>query len=411
MTFSVSVRPWSATLVSLAVLVTIAPAQLTAEDAASSRPGIISETGGRSSNSEQVIRLSKPATASGWRRRSRVPVGIPPQVVRSMNSKLPDAAILKAVPPELPNPPAEPPTADFDRLPGAVPVPLPLPSDLSVQPQAAVGTLRRTPLPDVLMEDVRPEPGPAQPRSKPSVAEQAPTGRQNAATDSQPRMAPRLAIADHPLAATDSRAARKILILGDLPVAAEEAHQLMKQEAAKKSSDRKDSSKPTEKSEKQDVSWFDLPLSRSLSSVTLFDSLVPETPNGTELKVPEDQGAELYASFGSVYDSTPAVIPSGPARNWFQTYHQPLYFEDPNLERCGIHHGCLTDAVSLLWFFGRVPAVPYMVGSQPPCQCVPSLGDCPLCHAYDHTAYLPPPNVRGAVFQAVCTVGMVFLIP
>ena len=90
-------------------------------------------------------------------------------------------------------------------------------------------------------------------------------------------------------------------------------------------------------------------------------------------------------------------------------YHKPLYFEDVQLERYG-HTGCplLQPLLSGACFFLTVPAVPYEMGVEPPCEDIYVLG-------YDRpgsdSPYLIDPiplSVRGALFEAGAWVGGVF---
>jgi hypothetical protein len=74
--------------------------------------------------------------------------------------------------------------------------------------------------------------------------------------------------------------------------------------------------------------------------------------------------------------------------NWEATcfYHNPLYFEEVNLERYGYQCGdrscccscgrecCLQPVVSAAHFFGTIPALPYCMAADCPCDCVYTLG-------------------------------------
>ncbi|MCR9200589.1 MAG: hypothetical protein NXI04_18280 [Planctomycetaceae bacterium] len=148
-----------------------------------------------------------------------------------------------------------------------------------------------------------------------------------------------------------------------------------------------------------------------LSAVSLSSATRAESLRGDVLPLPDDLATDFQTPYGRFLDVSGYRRAPAPTLTPFAFCHHPLYFEDPNLERCGIHHGCLTDAVSAVRFFGRVPLTPYMVGSQPPRSCVPSLGPCRYCHEFGHDAYLPRPNPEGAAWQAALTVGFVFLIP
>jgi hypothetical protein len=100
-----------------------------------------------------------------------------------------------------------------------------------------------------------------------------------------------------------------------------------------------------------------------------------------------------------------------PDRNTYAFTNNPLYFEDPNLERCGKSYGLLSDMRSAGLFFGRIPALPYMMASECPSECVPSKGDCPACHEFDVDAYLPELSLSPASIQAAAVVGLIFLVP
>lgn len=152
-------------------------------------------------------------------------------------------------------------------------------------------------------------------------------------------------------------------------------------------------------------------LFRPLRTTSLATALKTQRGEFEGLRVPVDKAAEVYDSFGSLA-ALPTVVADGTVWNCdYPIFYNPLYFEDPNMERCGISHGCFTEAAAVLRFFGRIPVVPYLVGSNPPQTCVRSLGTCELCEGYGLHAYLPPLNVPGVATQAVATVGLIFLLP
>ena len=62
--------------------------------------------------------------------------------------------------------------------------------------------------------------------------------------------------------------------------------------------------------------------------------------------------------------------------------HRPLYFEQPNFERCGTSCGFLSPYVSAGHFAGSIVTLPLHMVLDCPCRCVPTLGDCPSCHSY-----------------------------
>ena len=91
--------------------------------------------------------------------------------------------------------------------------------------------------------------------------------------------------------------------------------------------------------------------------------------------------------------------------------YNPLYFEEPNLERYGYNYGAIQPFVSAGRFFGRVAILPYMMGAYPMHENRYSLGyarpgDDPL-----YQVEKLPFSARGALFEGLTATGLVFLIP
>lgn len=145
-------------------------------------------------------------------------------------------------------------------------------------------------------------------------------------------------------------------------------------------------------------------LFKPMNQITLQEKK-PEEPK------PENLAEEMYAAyqpievFGS-YDWLQFTD-----RSMYRTYHQPLYFEDPKLERCGNGWGVAQPFVSAGIFTGQALLLPYQMGSHHPDKKMWSLGDCPTCYTYPLEAYVPKPTVKNVAAQMVGTVGMIFLIP
>jgi hypothetical protein len=55
-------------------------------------------------------------------------------------------------------------------------------------------------------------------------------------------------------------------------------------------------------------------------------------------------------------------------------YYKPVYFEDINLERYGIHYGLGSPFLSFGKFFATFPFLPYKMLMQPPCECHYTMG-------------------------------------
>ena len=69
-------------------------------------------------------------------------------------------------------------------------------------------------------------------------------------------------------------------------------------------------------------------------------------------------------------------------RSTYAFRHNPLYFEDPNLERCGISKGCLTTPWSAAKFFLTAPRLPWLMLLDRPRSCVDATPDCSSCQQF-----------------------------
>lgn len=125
---------------------------------------------------------------------------------------------------------------------------------------------------------------------------------------------------------------------------------------------------------------LELNRSRSLNKPIREIGLVE--PVDLEGQRPVNVAGELQgAAAASIVVGSPFAC-AHPQRYTFCFSHNPLYFEDANLERCGVGHGLCQPAVSAAQFLGRTALLPYSVIANPPCDCVTTLGDCPTCHRY-----------------------------
>jgi hypothetical protein len=86
--------------------------------------------------------------------------------------------------------------------------------------------------------------------------------------------------------------------------------------------------------------------------------------------------------------------------------HQPLYFEQPNLERYGHHHGIYQPAISGAHFFSSVALLPYKVGAYRPCEEIYTLGHYRPGDCNPHQYNWLPWSWRGAVFQGLAVTGI-----
>ncbi len=147
--------------------------------------------------------------------------------------------------------------------------------------------------------------------------------------------------------------------------------------------------------------------------------LTPITRLGVDIR---PKGADLPVNFArEVFLSRGMVVYSRDSDGSADLYpvfvaspdfcHYPLYFEQFNLERFGYSHGIAQPFFSAAHFFCRLPAMPYLVTVDRPCQCMATSGPygpgnyCPCPHV------LPPWNLRAALFEAGLVTGLVFIIP
>jgi len=110
-------------------------------------------------------------------------------------------------------------------------------------------------------------------------------------------------------------------------------------------------------------------LFRPLSEVRLAKAIAAESLAEEPLREPRDLAAEIYGTKPVFHDVVGFSVVPRPWRDSFRVCHWPLYFEESALERCGYGRGALTDGVSALRFFGRVPLLPYLVTVAPPFSC------------------------------------------
>lgn len=141
----------------------------------------------------------------------------------------------------------------------------------------------------------------------------------------------------------------------------------------------------------------------------------------SEAKIPENIAGEMLGKYEPVY-----VMNEGwteyTDRSIYWISHRPLYFEDPNLERCGLNrNGIFEPIVSAALFYSNAALLPMHMGVQSPCCTVRSKGDCPACHKYGEECYLvsrdlkkllmTKEGLRGVAYEALAITGLVFLIP
>lgn len=126
---------------------------------------------------------------------------------------------------------------------------------------------------------------------------------------------------------------------------------------------------------------------------------------------PEDRAAGLLESKPAVHVGALSIGPMLPDRYPITMYHGPLYFEQPDLERCGNACGCLQNAVSAAQFLAHTTVLPYQICRHRNEPCVAAGGDCQTCQQI--RAWRPgdclPLDARALTIQAASMAGFSFL--
>jgi hypothetical protein len=98
-------------------------------------------------------------------------------------------------------------------------------------------------------------------------------------------------------------------------------------------------------------------------------------------------------------------------------YHQPLYFEQFNIERyghhvqCGACSDCAQSAICTAHFFATVPLLPYKIGADPCCERQYTLGHYRPGSCNPHQLHFVRPSRDGLTCEAIAITGLIFLVP
>lgn len=138
---------------------------------------------------------------------------------------------------------------------------------------------------------------------------------------------------------------------------------------------------------------------------------VPREAKQIELDLPKNLACSYLQSGIPGYYLTRGYGTRRAPRNTHRFYNNPLYFEDPNLERCGQSNGCLTTFTSAIQFATMAALLPYQTAADHPRDCVPALPDCPTCQSFGPDAYFPEWSWKAAAVQGAAVTGLIFVIP
>lgn len=121
--------------------------------------------------------------------------------------------------------------------------------------------------------------------------------------------------------------------------------------------------------------------------------------------------------YGCPYDGSTRYVLFGTWTEYFATQHDdsPLkqaWFETKcELDECQPQNPLLQPVVSAANFYGRVAALPYLMGTWCPTEEVYSLGEDRPGSPVPYRKYYMPLSVKGAFFQAASVTGLAFIIP
>lgn len=125
-------------------------------------------------------------------------------------------------------------------------------------------------------------------------------------------------------------------------------------------------------------------------------------------KSPQDE-TSAYLALPEYYVSANVHPRTSPTRYPICSCHNPLYFEEPNFERCGNGCGCLTPAISAAHFLSGTILLPYNMVADLPCSTMCAAGDCP-CGCEMPCQRPLTCSVVASVSEAAAVAGFVFLL-
>jgi len=130
--------------------------------------------------------------------------------------------------------------------------------------------------------------------------------------------------------------------------------------------------------------------------------------------LPDDHAAKWFSKEGEVVhtmgfsraEMESLVLWEAPA-----LANRPLYFEETNVERHGYSVGLFQPAFSAAHFFGRIPALPYLLVSERHHQTTYALGHFRPGSFAPYKLHRPRFSVTGLAVETAAVVGMLYLIP
>lgn len=126
--------------------------------------------------------------------------------------------------------------------------------------------------------------------------------------------------------------------------------------------------------------------------------------------VPQNLAAQFTAKEPVLKIVAAGISPPRPDRYPIHFKHRPLYYEQPDLERCGRGCGFAQNAISAGQFCMNTFFLPYyMCKTKPSCP-VTSSGDCLSCKSYSVDCNVLPLSYKGLATEAAAFAGFTFLL-
>jgi len=143
-------------------------------------------------------------------------------------------------------------------------------------------------------------------------------------------------------------------------------------------------------------------LRKPMNEVRIVAEDGPQTPKNLAAQyIPKEPVLKIVAA---------GISPPGPDRYPIHFKHQPLYYEQPLLERCGRGCGLAQNAISAGQFCINTFFLPYHMCKTRPACLVASGGDCLSCQPYPVDCNPLPLNYRGLATEAAAFAGFSFLL-
>ena len=138
---------------------------------------------------------------------------------------------------------------------------------------------------------------------------------------------------------------------------------------------------------------------------------------GADDKRPPNQAGNVLSSQSPGLVAATGMRWQAPSRYPVPFWHRPLYYQQPNLERCGRtfpcawnQAGCWQNAVSGFTFLVNTMVLPYRMATECPDCLIPHQGDCRTCATTGYDIEPLQPGRCGWVSEAAAIAGFTFLL-